>query len=110
MTLTDYPKEWQFKIIAGELNSYRHIHMTDCKMIFDSNMKPQDRIMKNLEVIEDAQDLYNLFLELDSRGIWNMRKLFWRTFARIKKKHQTEVNLNIWDYRFVKKLYKNHGI
>ena len=109
MTLTDYPKEWQFKIIAGELNSYRHIRMTDCKVIFDSHMKSQDRIIKNLELIEDANDLFNLYLELDSRGVWNMRKLFWKTFKRIKKRYQEEVHLNIWDYKSVIKLYKYYG-
>lgn len=109
MTVKDYPKEWQLKIIAGALDSYHHIHMTDCTSIFDSHMKSQDRITENLELIETAQDLYDLYFMLHVNGIWNLNRLFNKTFKRIEKKYQDTPELNIWDYRVVKELYENHG-
>ena len=42
----ELPREWQIKVIAGSLNSYHHIRMTDDERTFDFHMKEQKNIKK----------------------------------------------------------------
>lgn len=80
--------------------------MTDCKEIFDYHMRVQKSIGEKLSSIENSSDLYELYFLLSENGVKNMTKLFHETFNRVEKAHKNSVELNIWDYLKVKKLYQ----
>jgi len=100
------PREWQIKSLAGMLNSYHHIRMTDDSMTFDFHMREQDKIKKMLVGIT-TKELFDLYFMLDENGINNLTRLFSSVFNELEKEHNNNPELNIWDFRQMKKLYFN---
>lgn len=98
------PREFQIKSIAGALNSYQHISMTDDRMTFDFHMKEQDNIEKKLKGIT-CKELYELYFMLNENGIKNLTRLFSFVFNDLEKEHNSNPVLNIWNLRQIKKLY-----
>ena len=98
------PREWQIKILAGSLNSYQHIRMTDDSRTFDFHMRQQDNIEEKLVGIT-TKELFDLYFMLDENGINNLTRLFSSVFNILEKEHNRNPELNIWDFREMKKLY-----
>lgn len=93
------------KICASNLNSFEHLHMTDCSFTFDNHQRQEQKVESSLKCLENSHDLFELYLMLNSNGIHNLTRWFSRTFDRIEKKHNETVDLNIWDFRQTKNLF-----
>jgi hypothetical protein len=97
-------RELEIKMLAGDLNSYKHISMTDDSFTFDYHIRQQDSIKSKLEGIT-TKELFDLYFMLDDNGIYNLTRLFRFVFNDLEKEHNSKPDLNIWDFRKVKDLY-----
>ena len=100
----ELPRVWQIKAIAGSLNSYHHIEMTDDEVTFDFHMGEQKKIEEKLKGIT-CKELYELYFLLNENGLNNLKRLFSFVFNSLEKEHISNPGLNIWDFRSMKKLY-----
>ena len=107
----DLPKSYRFLIIGGTVNSYTAIRATDCWETFIAHERRTEAVKSLLnKYINNSHDLSELYDYLNDKGVNNIAQHFSFLFNKLERVPLERVELNIWDFRFIKKLFKRNKI